>query len=266
MMNAVQKFKQKLKRDESVLGLFVSLESPTITEIAVHLGLDWVCIDTEHGHLDFNEVLEHLRATARSFTVALVRIQEIEQGLIKRVLDLGADGIILPQIRTAKEVERAVCFAKYPPRGVRGIGGERATLWGKDLERTKFANQNTLIVPLIETVAAGKNIQAIMSLPEVDGFFLGPADYSASAGYLGKWEAPEVSRKLLQIKDRIRKGGFPCGIVATDSENGKLRIEQGFQMIGLGTDCGLFIRAMTETMSGLGRKLKPATWTAKARS
>src|SRR3954454_10066592 len=107
--------KQKLAQGQTTRGLWVTLEAPTITEIAVTLGFDWVVVDAEHGHLDFKEILEHLRVMRHSATTPLVRIQEIEQGLIKRVLDLGAAGIIVPQVRDAGEVEQAVRFAKYPP-------------------------------------------------------------------------------------------------------------------------------------------------------
>jgi 2-keto-3-deoxy-L-rhamnonate aldolase RhmA len=259
-MNPGQKLKQKLRSGETTFGLWVTLESPTITEIAVQLGLDWVCIDTEHGHLDLKEVLEHLRATSRSATASLVRVQEIEQGVIKRVLDLGADGVIVPQIRTAEEVERAVYFAKYPPRGFRGIGGERATYWGKGLSRARTANEHTLVIPLIETVDAGRNIDSIMNVPDVDAFFFGPADYSASAGYPGEWEGPGVAEELLRIKDRIRNRQFACGIMSTDPKNGQERIRQGFQMVGIGADVGLLIRAMTEMMQGLGKPVNQGIW------
>src|SRR5438552_12124985 len=121
--------KQKLGQKQTTLGLWVTLESPSITEIAVTLGYDWVCIDAEHGHLDFKEIQEHFRVTRNTATTPLVRIQEIEQGLIKRVLDIGAAGILVPQITTVEEVQRAVSFAKYPTWGVRGVGGERATQW-----------------------------------------------------------------------------------------------------------------------------------------
>jgi 2-keto-3-deoxy-L-rhamnonate aldolase RhmA len=261
-MNSGQALKHKLKSGETTFGLWVTLESPTITEIAAHLGLDWVCIDTEHGHLDLKEVLEHLRASRHSGTACLVRVQEIEQGVIKRVLDLGADGVIVPQIRSADEVERAVYFAKYPPRGFRGIGGERATYWGKGLSRARIANEHTLVIPLIETVDAGKNIDSIMDVPDVDAFFFGPADYSASAGYPGEWEGPGVADEILRIKDRIRNRQFACGIMAIDSRNGLERVRQGFQLVGIGADVGLLIRAMTEMMQGLGRPADPLLWNA----
>src|SRR4029078_11596761 len=114
-----------------VFGLWVTLESPSITEIAVALGLDWVVIDAEHGHLDWKDILQHLRGTARSETVALVRIAELNVALIKRALDCGADGIVIPWVETPEQLRQAVAFAGYPLEGVRGIGAERATAWGE---------------------------------------------------------------------------------------------------------------------------------------
>lgn len=245
------RLKEKLARGTTV-GLWVTLESPTISEIAVELGFDWVVIDTEHGHLDFREVLEHVRVTKNSETTPLVRIQEIEQGVIKRVLDLGAAGIIVPQVSCAAEVEHAVRFAKYPPWGNRGVGGERATRWGMSLaEYTHAANENTLVIPLIETTAAGAAIDSILSVSGVDAIFFGPADFSASAGYLGQWEGPGVADTLLKIHQRARDRGIPTGVMATDNDNLRLRQRQGFRMIGIGSDSGLLIRACREAMQAI---------------
>lgn len=245
--------KQKLARGQTTLGLWVTLESPTITEIAVTLGLDWVVIDAEHGHLDFKEILEHVRVTSNTPTTALVRIQEIEQGLIKRVLDIGADGILVPQVYSADEVKQAVRFAKYPPWGIRGVGGERATGWGLSLRAyTQVANQETMLIPLMETVAAGAAIETILDIPGVDAIYFGPADYSSSAGHLGEWEGPGVAEQLLQIKDRIRARGVACGIASTDVTNAVQRRDQGFQMVGIGSDTGLLIRSATGAITALG--------------
>ena len=123
---ALTKLRQKLANDVPVFGLWVTLESPSVTEIAVGLGLDWVVIDAEHGHLDWKEIVDHLRTTVRSDTVALVRIAELNVGLIKRALDIGADGIVIPWIESAEQLRQAVAFSRYPTEGVRGIGGERA--------------------------------------------------------------------------------------------------------------------------------------------
>src|SRR5476649_1090667 len=114
---AIRNLRRKLAAQTPVFGLWVTLESPSITEIAVGLGLDWVVIDAEHGHLDWKEILEHLRATVRSDTVALVRIAELNGGLIKRALDIGADGIVIPWIETAEQLRQAVSYSQYPVEG-----------------------------------------------------------------------------------------------------------------------------------------------------
>jgi 2-keto-3-deoxy-L-rhamnonate aldolase RhmA len=109
-----------------------------------------------------------------------------------------------------------------------------------------------MVIPFMETVAAGEAIDAILEVPGVDAIFFGPADYSASAGYLGEWEGPCVAERLLAIKDRIRARGVPCGIMSTDIGNAQMRKEQGFQMIGVGSDTGLLIRSSLEAMKALG--------------
>ncbi len=251
-MTSPNPLKKKFAARKPTSGLWVTLESPTITEIAVTLGLDFVVIDAEHGHLDFKEILEHIRATRNSNTVPLVRIQEIEQGLIKRVLDLGAGGILIPQVHSAEEVQRAVRFAKYPPWGQRGVGSERATHWGMGLKSdTLLANSETLVIPLMETVSAGKCIEQICDIPGVDAIQFGPADYSASAGSLGDWEGSGVAAQLLDIKDRIRSRGLPCGILCRDSAELLKRRDQGFQMLGLNSDTGLLIRGLQHALKSL---------------
>lgn len=259
-VNPGDRLRQKLRNGETTFGLWVTMESPTVSEIAARLGLDWVLIDNEHGELDLQEVANHLRAISRSSTAGLVRIPEIEHGLIQRTLGLGAHGIMIPRIRTAEEVERAVSFAKYPPRGVRGMGVERATSWGRGIAHCKTANQRTLVLPMIETVDSGKNLEAIMKVPDVDGFFFGPADYSATAGFVGEWEGPGVADELVRIKDRLRANSFPCGIMGTDANNAKFRIGQGFQMIGLGVDCTLLVKTLSELLENLGRPLPATVW------
>src|SRR3954447_23881085 len=128
---ALRKLREKLAANQPLYGLWVTLESPSISEMAAALGLDWIVIDAEHGHLDWKEIVEHLRAAVRSDTVALVRIAELNGSLIKRVLDLGADGIVVPWVEPAEQLKQAVAWARYPTEGLRGIGAERATGWGQ---------------------------------------------------------------------------------------------------------------------------------------
>jgi 2-keto-3-deoxy-L-rhamnonate aldolase RhmA len=259
-IHASEGLRRKLRNGQPIFGLWVTMESPTVSEIAARVGLDWICIDTEHGELDLQEVTNHLRAIARSSTAAIVRIPEIEHGVIQRTLGLGAHGIMIPRIRTAEEVERAVTFAKYPPRGLRGMGVERATSWGRGIAHAKTANQRTLVLPMIETVDAGRNLDSIMQVPDIDAFFFGPADYSATAGFVGEWEGPGIADELIRIKDRLREKGFPCGVMATDANTAKFRISQGFQMIGLGVDCTLLGKTISDLLEKLGKPVDASAW------
>src|SRR5581483_5604903 len=159
---SLRRLRRQLAADAPVFGLWVTLESPSITEMAVALGLDWVVIDAEHGHLDWKEIVEHLRATVRSDTVALVRLAELNGGLIKRALDIGADGVVIPWVESAQQLRQALAFARYPLEGLRGIGADRATVWGHCLnEHTAEANANVFVIPIIETVQAVEQVPAM---------------------------------------------------------------------------------------------------------
>jgi len=253
-VSAIKRLREKLAAHEAVYGLWVTLESASISEMAVALGLDWVVIDSEHGHLDWKDILEHIRATVRSDTVALVRVAELNPGLIKRVLDIGADGVVVPWVETAEQIQKAMAFATYPPEGVRGIGAERATGWGESLvQHTQEANEHVLVVPIIETVTAGRNIKMLCKVSGVELFFFGPADYSSTAGHRGQWEGPGVAAELVALKDTLRAHGKHCGIMATSPENLLERRQQGFQMLGVGSDSGLLLRSLHAVLGAVGR-------------
>jgi 2-keto-3-deoxy-L-rhamnonate aldolase RhmA len=251
---AIKKLRSKLAADQPVYGLWITLESASIAEMAVALGLDWIVIDAEHGHLDWKEIVEHVRAAVRSDTVVLVRIAELNIGLVKRALDIGADGVVVPWVESTEQLRQAVAFAQYPPEGVRGIGAERATGWGQCIaEHTQEANEHVLVVPIIESVQGGRNIQSMLSVSGVELFFFGPADYSSSAGYRGQWEGPGVAEQILAAKDAIRAAGKHCGVAATSNENLLERRNQGFQMLGLGMDSGLLLRSLHGALAAVGR-------------
>ena len=252
--DAVRRFRRRARSGEPSLGLWLTLESASPAECAVALGLDWIVIDAEHGHLDWNDVLQHIRATVRSETVTLVRIAELNGALIKRVLDIGADGVVIPWIETPEQLTQAVRWAHYPPYGRRGIGAERATGWGQCIPgHVQEADSQVLVVPLIESVTAGQNIDPLLDVPGVETFFFGPADYSSTAGYPGMWEGPGVADAILEAARHIRGRGKQCGVMITDNADLERRLEQGFRMLGLGTDVGLMLRSLHESLSLVGR-------------
>ena len=178
---ALQRFRRKLQADEPVYGLCVTLEAAAVTDIAAGLGLDWVVIDAEHGHLDWSEILEHIRATVRSETVALVRLAEASPGSIQRALDIGADGIVIPGIETAEQLQSAVKWSRYAPAGTRGMGNGRATCWSRDRAgQIQESNANILVVPAIETLRGASNLREMLGVNEVEVFLLDPTNDSAN--------------------------------------------------------------------------------------
>ena len=259
-VKALKKLRQKLNQNEPIYGLWVTLESASITEMAVALGLDWVVIDAEHGHLDWKDINSHIRAALRSDTVVLVRIAERSTILSKRALDIGADGIMIPWMEKVEEVEEAVRDCRYPPEGRRGIGGERATAWGQCLsEHAAEANENVLIVPLIESIAAIPNVATMCEVDGIDLFFFGPADFSSTAGFRGQWEGPGVAEQILSLKDTINAAGKHCGVVSTSNQNLTDHLDQGFRMLTLGTDSGLLLRSLHQSLQEVDRDRLPAT-------
>ncbi|MCU0960727.1 MAG: aldolase/citrate lyase family protein [Pirellulaceae bacterium] len=252
--DALRTLRRKLADGTPVFGLWVTLESPSITEMAVALGMDWIVVDAEHGHLDWKEIVEHVRAAVRSQTVVLVRVAERSIGLIKRALDVGADGIVVPWIESAEQLREIVSYARFPPEGVRGIGAERATCWGQCLmQHTQEANEHVLVVPVVESVAGGRAIDSMLQVEGVELFMFGPSDYSSSAGYRGQWEGPGVADQLLAIKDKILAAGKNVGIIATSNENLQERVQQGFRMVCVGIDSGLLLRGLHGALAIAGR-------------
>ena len=205
--------------------------------------------------------MEHIRVANLSNTPILVRIEDIQEGLIKRIMDIGADGIVVPQVKTVEEVEMAVRCAKYPPEGKRGIGAERATRWGQGIEQcVPRANQNSIVVPMMETVEAGQAIDRILDVPGVDAMFFGGHDYSASSGYPGTASEPQVVEEIMKVQKKILARGVPCGIVAFEKEDIAKRRDEGFRMIGLGFDTTLLIQAASQALAAAGRPVVPSAW------
>lgn len=251
----------KLARGDACKGLWVTLESATVTELASELGMDWVTIDMEHGCLDYKDVVQHIRAARGSDLSVLVRVPSIAIDQIKRVLDLGADGVLLPLVRTADDLELGMQYGRYPGRGVRGIGGERSLRCGLKLqEYLAMANNECMIIPLIETGEAVDNIDAILNVEGLETIFVGPADLSSSRGHLGEWEGGNVAQEILTVLEKAGKKGISSGIMAMDNADLMARLEQGFSMIGLGSDVGMMTRTLRPMLAELGGRKFEKRW------
>jgi len=244
--------RRKLKEGNPCLGLWVTLESATVSEVAAELGLDWICVDLEHGSLSYRDVLNHARAARGSYTAVLVRVPSATIDSVKRCLDLGIHGVILPLVRSAEDLREGFSFARYPPAGIRAIGGERALRWGlKKDEYLSFANEETMVIPNIETAESSRSIEEILDVPGLEAIFFGPTDLSASQGHFNQWEGLGVAEDILRMRELAAKRGIAFGVVAPNSEDAKKRKAQGFHMIGLGTDVDLLIRQTKSLMRSL---------------
>lgn len=259
MMN--QRIRKKLKNGETTFGLWVTLESPSITEIAVELDLDWICIDLEHGYLSYQQVAGHLQAANGSNLSVFVRVPTHALESVKRVLDLGAHGIVLPLVRSAEDITTIQQYAYYPPKGQRGLGGERNVKWGLGLrEYTSNANDDIMIIPVIETKDAAEAIDDILALEGIETILFGPGDLSSSYGYLGQWEGPGMAELILEMKEKASKLGIGSAVMARNTEDAKLRSDQGFAMVGLGSDAGIVVRHVGKLLADLGVKEIDHRW------
>lgn len=256
-----EKLRATLAAKQTAFGLWVTSEASAVTEVAALLGIDWICIDMEHGYLNFRDIQGHLTAARGTDLTVLVRPPSQDLEPIKRALDVGAHGVILPLVDTADEVRAAYDHFYYPPIGRRGIGGERSVKWGLDLvDYVNTANDELLFIPMIETQRAYENLDEILSVDKIESIFLGPGDMSASRGAVGEWEGPGVADINLDILRRATERGVSSGIVARHTDEAIQRRDQGFGMVSLGSDIGLMIRQIKSMAGALGNETVGHRW------
>src|SRR5947208_814030 len=180
-------FKRALVSGRPQIGLWSSLSSNYSVEVIAGAGFDWILLDTEHSPSDLESVLTQLQAAAAYPTHPVVRVPWNDMVTIKRVLDVGAQSLLIPYVSTAEEAKAAVSHTRYPPAGVRGVAGTtRATRFGRVKDYAKRAQEEICVLVQVETEEAMKNIESICAVDGVDGVFIGPADLHASMGYPGE--------------------------------------------------------------------------------
>ena len=253
MENAV-KFRQKIAGGQPCLGVGTSFSDPAIAELLSVAGADWLWIDMEHNPLTSEAVQGQIMATRGGDTAAFVRVGAIDQALMKPVLDSGADGIILPLIKTAADTRHAVSLCRYPPEGIRGFGPRRANRWGTlgGPEFLKYANETLLVMVQIEQFEAVQNLDEILRTPGLDGVVIGPNDLASSMGYVGNPTHPEVVRTAETIIQKARNANMMVGM-ATGQDPGTSRgwIDKGAQFVCLGTDWSLLVGAAREVLEAV---------------
>lgn len=235
----VQSVKKKISKKEITIGCWVQMPDPFSAEIMARAGFEWLAIDLEHGLINLEAAFRLIQVIGNAGVLPLVRLHENDPATIRRVMDAGAGGIIVPMVNTAEDAVRAVDAVKYYPDGKRSFGLGRAHQFG-----TKFdsyigsANKESIVVIQIEHKDALPHLDEILAVPGIDAIVIGPYDLSGSMGIPGKFDDPRFSSTISQIIDRVNKSPVALGfhIVHTSEQDISMRIRQGFTFIAYGMD------------------------------
>ncbi len=234
------KTKQKLQAGEATLGAFIGMGCPEIAEIMAYVGFDWLVIDAEHGPLDLRTCLHHLQAMNGSDATPIVRVAWNDPVLIKRVLDMGAQGVLIPMVNDRQSAELAVKACKYPPQGVRGIGPMRPSHYYLEMnDYLKTANDEIMVIIQIEHIEAVNDIDEIFKVEGIDCYFIGPQDLAASMGLITQVTHPKVLQAIDRVLEASKKAGIAAGLYAISLDEVESYIQQGYQMIAIGNDAGI---------------------------
>jgi 4-hydroxy-2-oxoheptanedioate aldolase len=243
------RFKAALRHDRALIGFWLNLMSPTVTEIAAGAGFDWLLIDMEHTANDLSDILGHLRAVDYRVVEPVVRVPSTDPALVKRLLDLGARTILFPFIQSADEARVAVSATRYPPYGVRGVSGaSRANGYGRIANYFARASDNICVLVQVETRDSLQNVDAIARVEGVDGVFIGPSDLAADWGFPGEWRRPEILNAILAAAVQIRGAGKAAGFLSLDEQESLDFIAAGFKFLAVGVD-SVVIAKQTEAIS-----------------
>jgi 4-hydroxy-2-oxoheptanedioate aldolase len=237
------RFKRNLGSSSAQIGLWLTLDSLSSTEMVAGAGYDWLLLDMEHTCIDSSQVVQHLRAVRGGTAEMMVRVPTIDAVLLKRLLDSGVRTLMFPQVNSAADAARAVAATRYPPYGIRGVAGNmRANNFNRFTEYFEQYHEQQCVIIQLETPQALDAIEEIGRIDGVDGLFIGPNDLAASMGYLGKPGAPEVRRVIADAVSRIRATGKAAGILNFDVAEAKSLIAAGFSFVAVGSDGGLLAR------------------------
>ena len=246
-----ESFRTRLKRKEPLLGTLLTLPSPDLAEVFALTGLDWLFLDLEHSTMDASAAQAILQAVAGRVD-CLIRVPLNDEVWIKKALDTGATGIIVPQVNTVEEAERVVRYSRYPPLGARSVGLARAHGYGADLQGyLSRANAEVVVVVQAEHILAVQNIEALAAVDGIDAILVGPYDLSNSMGLVGQVEHPEVQAAISQVRQVCQGRGLPLGIFTASIERAVAFITQGYSLLAVSTDALLVSQSVKEIIQKL---------------
>lgn len=231
--------KNKLENKELTIGSWITLGHPSIAEIMVKAGYDWLTVDMEHSAITLHQAQQLIQVIELSGCSPLVRVGKNDPNLIKRVMDAGAHGVIVPMVNSVEDAKVAVSSVKYPPNGTRGVGLARAQDYGKSFEKyKKWNDEESIVIVQVEHIKAVENLEDILSVDGVDGFIIGPYDLSGSLGVPGQFDHPDFVEALEKVKEVSKRldalAGFHVIPPTVDEFNKK--VEEGYRFIAHSLD------------------------------
>ena len=232
------KIKSLLKQGKQTAGAWLQMTSPFSAEIMARAGFDWLIVDMEHAPGDFLNLASQLQAMGETGCVPFVRAPWNDPVAIKRILDTGVMGVLIPYVNTAEEAKNAVAACKYPPEGIRGLAGStRAAYFGQNsMDYLKDANDEILVIIAVETGEAIDNLDEILAVEGLDGIFIGPMDLATSMGYFGDPSHPEVQQAITTVEKKTLKADKYLGTIGGSWEQAKEKYDRGYQFLMLMSD------------------------------
>lgn len=241
----INHFKKALQQDKPLWGLWLGLPDASCAEIVAGSGFDWLLVDAEHAPFELSSIMHHLQAIAPYEVPVIVRPEEGRVALIKRLLDIGAQTLLIPMCDTAEQARELVRAVKYPPQGIRGLGSSlaRAANWNRIPNYLHAANDEVCLIVQVETVKAMENLEEIAAVEGVDAVFIGPSDLSASMGYIGNPDHPEVVAAIEKSLAVINQAGKAAGLLCVNPDKAKDYVSKGAKFVGVGVDTLLLSQA-----------------------
>ncbi len=248
----MKNLKNKLRRNQLTIGSWITLGDTAIAEIMSKSGFDWLAIDMEHSAITISEAQQLIQIIELSHVVPLVRVGRNDPYLIKRVMDAGAYGVIVPMVNTKTDGLNAVSAVKYPPLGKRSVGLGRAQGYGLEFEKYKeWINKGSIVIAQVEHIKAVENLKEILSIPEIDGTIVGPYDLSASLGIPGEFNRPEIKKAIKSYETLCKAMDKPMGfhVVPPSAGAANYYIKRGYAFLAVGIDTLYLGQKCKEVMS-----------------
>lgn len=230
--------KERLKSGRKVLGCWTALGCAPVVELLGFTGFDYLLLDQEHGLGDLGALVQQLQAMSATPATSIVRVQWNDPVVLKRVLDSGVEGVMIPAVETADEARAAVAACLYPPKGRRGAASSsaRASNYGMATDYVASCADNLLIVLQIESEKGVENIDEILKVPGIDVMFIGPHDLSGTVGQLGNLKHPRVAELIARAEQAIVASGIPMGTVPHPGSSALQMFERGYSFVNAGSD------------------------------